>query len=351
MSSGDTLVIGDGTYAEQLMNVVPAGRAGAPTIIRAQNRNQAILLPTTTSAGWAVINVNASYTTFDGLVVDARNCYENGGFYITNNGSTTTTNVTIKNGTIRNATGGYSSPSAAPNGIAMNGGVTNHVFQNNDIYDIKGHGIYNKGSANLIEGNRIYSWSQQSDISAYGIQVYCYGCTASNNIVRNNSIHDYQYGIILSSGSNNTAYNNLVYNNAIDGIRIRYNCTNCTVYSNTIFSNKSSCAFFDSSSTGGRFQNNICRSNGTNTVQDDSHVTVIDHNLIGTDPLFVNAAAGDLHLTSASPARNSGIAISSVTTDLDGNVRPQGSWDIGAFIYASSVQLAAPGNLRVAPNQ
>ena len=67
--------------------------------------------------------------------------------------------------------------------------------------------------------------------------------------------------------------------------------------------------------------------------------------LVEGDPLFVNAASADFHLTASSPARNAGLTHSayatfttlyglSIEVDKDRVTRPQeGSWDIGAFEF------------------
>jgi hypothetical protein len=57
-------------------------------------------------------------------------------------------------------------------------------------------------------------------------------------------------------------------------------------------------------------------------------------NLLGMDPKLVDAANGDFHLMSNSPAINAGDPTSAVTHDYDGTARPQGARnDIGAFEY------------------
>lgn len=73
-------------------------------------------------------------------------------------------------------------------------------------------------------------------------------------------------------------------------------------------------------------------------------------NNIAGDPLFVNAGAGNFHLQSSSPARNTGLTIGSFNTDYDNVSRPQpagGSYDIGAFEFPESGKkkvLYAPGS-------
>ena len=56
------------------------------------------------------------------------------------------------------------------------------------------------------------------------------------------------------------------------------------------------------------------------------------HSLVG-NPLFVNTALGDLHLSGGSPAINHGINVG-LNVDLDGNPRPSGlGFDIGAYEF------------------
>src|SRR4029077_33428 len=65
MSGGDTLIIGDGTYTERIMQTIPAGTAAARTVVRAANRNGAILKPSG-YGDWNVFTITGrSYITID----------------------------------------------------------------------------------------------------------------------------------------------------------------------------------------------------------------------------------------------------------------------------------------------
>ena len=56
------------------------------------------------------------------------------------------------------------------------------------------------------------------------------------------------------------------------------------------------------------------------------------NNNINENPLFVDAANGDFHHSTTSPAMNAGTTIEGITTDLDGQPRPfNGQFDMGAY--------------------
>jgi hypothetical protein len=77
------------------------------------------------------------------------------------------------------------------------------------------------------------------------------------------------------------------------------------------------------------------------------------HGINGGNPYFLNFPNRDFHLTSNSPAKDTGVNLSltGFSNDKDGVSRPQGSsWDIGAYEYyeyGDSLHPNPPGNLRI----
>jgi hypothetical protein len=65
-------------------------------------------------------------------------------------------------------------------------------------------------------------------------------------------------------------------------------------------------------------------------------------NLSADNSFFIDAANNDYHLVAGSPAIDTGLDIAEVIHDYDGNPRPAGAFDIGAFEYVSTTDIPDP---------
>ncbi len=214
-----------------------------------------------------------------------------------------------------------------------------------------------------------------------GIQIYGDTGTLINNVrVHHNVIHHIPLDGILfgrDSGTGFQAYNNIIYRTADGSLRgttsdigisggcIRldspavvaeiYNNTfmDCAVdndpYSGAVrFQRASKATLMNNVVTGkyfskmGSFPDTLLSSN--NLWSGAGAPPSWDTNAVSADPQFVNITTGIFRLQASSPAIDRGSASVSavVTTDYEGNVRPQGrGYDIGAF-EASGSGIASP---------
>ena len=180
------------------------------------------------------------------------------------------------------------------------------IFRSNTLRNCKGPawGLF-RTEQTLIENNVVYG-GQSS-----GIWV----ANSKTTTIRHNTIYGQRMGIDHSnSGDTTLIQNNIIYGSKEKGIEIS-NGSNVTV------------------------SNNLSSNNTSGNFQDQTGTAVLSANLFGDsyDPRFVNPSAGDFHLQSGSPAIDAGLTLPDVPCDHDGNKRPAGSaYDIGAYEYGSS---------------
>lgn len=359
LSAGSTLYIRAGNYAELIASYntsIPSGTswtnavtiAGYPgeTVVIMGNSSNAVDF----SAGSGI-----SYVIFRDFVLNlssnALGAYLGSGvnhirFH----------NIEVKSSYV----GGDSTTS---NSLGFQGGGTFIEVLNCNIHNLSNYGFYVFGQNWLIEGNRIH------DNAGYGIQVYNSGHSdVSNNTVSNNVIYanggGYRVltgGLILASGSNNLAYNNIFYGHKDGGASVQIGYTNGgtnnRLYNNIVYGGQGPGINVDSSASGSQVKNNIVYNNNGGGITNSSASTTFANNLCGAagtgcayvgDPNFVDPAGRDFHLQSTSPAINKGVTLTEFSTDIDGNSRPQGiAWDIGAGEYLSGGNSAPPSNLRI----
>jgi len=325
LQPGDTLYVREGMYAESLYCgitvCIPGGTSwSSPVTVAAYPGETVIIKPT---SGVRVIGLEQpgqNFIIIDGFIIDGTNVgYD--GIQIQNSAH----HVRLQNTEIKFAPG---------QGINVGPGSNFNEFINNIIHDTGTnefhHGIYISGSHSVLESNSIYN------ITGYGIHVYTQTSRASDNIARNNEIHDIgtrsssAAGIILSGGDNNCAYNNIIWNSPI-GIKTTHGgVSNSNIYNNTIYGSSDFGILIGSDSSTAIVKNNIAYSNGTD-IHNESGSTTLSNNLT-VDPKFIDISSFNFHLQGTSPAIDAGVTISEVVTDFDGISRAQGN-DIGAYQY------------------
>lgn len=369
LSPGDTLFVRAGTYDEYI-TYVNSGTSWSNKVRIASYPGDARpwLKPTTANPGGNVVwlDCNCSYIEFDGINLSGELSGQAALWTSTNNGLNPH-HIRIQNAEVITGAQGAGSAikfgahgSDTPIGATGSNEARNLVIHGGGLPGLCGYqcaslGVYLIGPNNLVEDCDIY------DTSGAGIQIYSRADPANNNIVRRTKIHDITrlgdpgeaWGIIIAGGTNNQIYNNLIYhitvgNNSGDvGIAIAGPGTK--VWNNTIYDVAHGGILIGGGTTGVEIRNNISYGNGGSQYTDSGSGTVQSNNLFGVDPRFVNAAGGDFHLQSISPAIDAGFTLSGVTTDLAGVTRPKSiAFDIGAYEFGSaSSGPAAPTNLHI----
>jgi Right handed beta helix region len=171
-------------------------------------------------------------------------------------------------------------------------------------------------------------------------------------------------GILLSSGTGHSAYNNFIHDNDGGGVAAGIGQSNAVIANNTVYHNGfglcggggigvgqangtivennisvNNTMFGIDIGAGGNdlnarntvVQNNLTYGNGSGDIQNTGSNTTISNNITGNPNL-----TSDFHLQSPSPAINAGADLSSIfTTDKDGNTRIF-PFDIGAYEYGGS---------------
>ncbi|WP_428665800.1 BspA family leucine-rich repeat surface protein [Runella sp.] len=236
--------------------------------------------------------------------------------------------------------------------------VTNCTFSNNTSTGTGNSGAYNEYAPS---GNGEATFSKcifkDNSTTSNGAAVHVNGSFSG----RVN--HSFTNCIFMNNtaGDKGGAY----YANGASSGRITSTFTNCTFYNNAA-TNGGSAVYHTTSvaPTGPMLLRNCILWQNTNEILLEGMATMTlshslingtgapagvtaDNGLFNTDPIFVNAATGDLRLQPGSPAINAGnntFIPNGVTTDLDGNFRifNNGTVDLGAY----ELQENPPADMR-----
>jgi parallel beta-helix repeat protein len=357
LSAGDTLFVRAGTYDESIDLRSTPMRSGTSwsSIIRVANYNGETVWLTPTTAEFVVFLRGSdrplAYVEFDGINLDGRN-RPNTVINLVGGSTGDVHHIRFKNARVLAPNAAGANAVIAGPAIGQSNGANGNEFINLTISGggggtLNGYGLYIASSNNLIEGCDI------SDNRGAGIHIWRDGGAPSNNIVRNNRVHDLtrskdtrMFGITLA-GNNNEIYNNLVYNikypdsGSNAGIYV-FMGSGHKIWNNTVANNTADGINLASVSNI-EVRNNIAYGNTGTAFVNSGTGTVESNNLFGVDPLFVNPAGNDFQVKTTSRAVDQGASLSAVKTDLVGTPRPQGpALDIGAFEQQSQQASAPP---------
>ena len=340
LSGGDTLYIRGGNYSDlEIGNAIPSGSVGARTLITGYQTETVTLLRSKITMDGSVTN---QYITFKNFSIDCQttDCWIR---LVTPVNNILFDGVNMGNSTTSSTGAGMITGNATfieyRNMRIYNAGAGNCSF-----YADQGcYGFYVNGHHLTFDNIEVY------DCGATGLVIYHQNSTdVHDNVVKNSRFYNNGYndrrglagnGFILTSGDNNVGYNNIVYGNNGTGISVNYNCNNCAVYNNTVVNNGTTGGGFGielNGSTGLKAYNNIVYGNGnssfSNQIVDWNANSDLQNNLQATNPSFSNPGGNDYSILPGSAAQDQGRVVASVTTDIIGTTRPQGSaYDIGAY--------------------
>jgi Right handed beta helix region len=252
----------------------------------------------------------------------------------------------------------------------ISGAGHHHIFKNGQVYWNANHGIYWSGSDSIFDKLLVHF------NGGHGIQVYETGSSSvSNNVLKNSTWHHNGRespptrfggagGVLISHGTNNQMYNNVATEN-FQGLQISDSCINCVIYNNTSYNNLNYGIVVGGGTSGNPYptgsivKNNIAANNQLSGIHkyepNGPLAATITNNLCAQagdncdqvgEPAFEDAAAGNFKLRDISPARNTGVDLSSLfNTDINGEARGQGgAWDKGAYEYKESGGSGPPAN-------
>ncbi|MDM8522467.1 SBBP repeat-containing protein [Desulfococcaceae bacterium HSG8] len=392
-SDGDTVLVSDGTYTgEGNKNLDFNGKA---ITVRSENGPENCIIDCENDGrGFHFHSGEGEDSVLSGFSIINGSVSKHGGGIFFNNSSPTISNCVIRESSATYGGGihlNQSSPIISDCTISDNeatefgGGIycnwycypiiTNSTVSGNSA-TIKGGGVYlYKYSSPTVSGCVV-----RNNQATYGGGIWCYQSspTITGCLVSGNSASSHGGGIHCNASSP-VISNSVIYDNRTTyggGIWCYYSApsvTNCLIYGNQasshgggIHCNHSSpsitnCTVTNNSATYGSGISCYIASNPSiaNSVfwndapseifRDQSNPVVTYSNIqggytgegnINTDPMFVDAANGDYHLTSVSPCIDAGTSAGAPGQDLDGLPRPQNNMaDMGAYEFRYSLRF------------
>jgi Right handed beta helix region/Bacterial Ig domain len=354
LASGDTLVLGDGLYPEQLGDYAddehkgvtrpPSGSSwSAPTTIKAANAGKATLqLPDHANHIMSFGLADTRYISVEGLILDSRGygaCVWIG----------PASPIRMQGNTVRRCgkNGIYVDTTS---GVELIGNTIEDVAMQ-EVQEPGTHAIYFVGSHGIIRGNTV-----RGGCPFFGIHLNSEYGGISSNLIEQNRVTGCHHAGILNQGNNTLIRNNLLHNNGVGlqchggqdkkwygntiiGYKIAPNnpdtygildlAGGCDYRNNLILGQRVTDWKSYIYSPGGQYgtlQGNLCDNPGEKCQHFVGHGTRV----------VTDAAKGDFTLVAGSAAIDKGVALpDTLPTDFTGRAQAP-TWDVGAYAYGSA---------------
>ena len=302
----------------------------------------------TNTYGGGIFGHLAGNVSLTNNTITYNSAFKGGGVYFTSSEIVTFTNNNISNNICGSSGGGvYVRDAAEVN-------LVNNIINNNSSTTAGGGGAHIQLLGTAILTNNLIS--NNSAQSGGGASLSAGTAILTNNTIINNRTDQSGCGVVLGADTailtNNTISNNIANNEAeSDGggviLVLRSVSGIANIYNNIIWNNQAESIGEDlyinnnpdqnpsPNGTVNLYNNDFDLSTGFYIKVDDSSVVYFD-NLNNEDPLFVDPANDDYHLTAESPCINAGTkeAPELPKFDFEGDPRRKGRFpDIGADEY------------------
>ncbi len=336
--AGHTVQVAAGTYSEAINNNIPSGSgAGSPFILKCVTA-LACTLTGRNSQGevlaWSTSGYTAQWIIVDGFILDGSSVAGSDGVRFSAYNSTNYQNITLQNLKIQNM-GDFGILGGSGNHITIRNVTTANLCVTHTKPN-QCHSIYVGGYGN----NWIIEHSHLTGHTGYGVHAYSLSSSPypTNLIVRHSRIFgSTSRGSIITYGSGHTIYNNVLYNNAADGIEVKV-AAGVQIINNTIYGNKDDGISVAAGATV------VCANNlivGNGTAIEGTCTTNTTNRTSGTPiDLMIDPANGDFNLKEASAAINAGTSIAA-----------SGKWpgSFGRFVGSAPDQGAFEAPVRFKP--
>jgi parallel beta-helix repeat protein len=258
LQPGQTLFIGNGTYAEQV--TPPSGTAVAPVTVTALPGTSPVVTGTAALTHGVYLS-GRSYVNISGLTVSGA---VSDGVYVTNCANVTLTGLRV-------TLSGQPTATGFAKGMKIIG-TTNSTVSGNTVDHNTDSGIYlaQGSTGDTVSGNATYANARVYTRAAAGIDL-----RSGGNTVRYNVTHDNEdSGIQLYTGSDGSlVVDNVSYRNGDHGID-DYQATNQRIIGNSVYRNTTAGINLEGGSTGGLVENNISVDNGLTSTRSVGDIRV-----------------------------------------------------------------------------